>query len=110
MQGAIVANYPWDGNAGMATQYEASPDDTAFRHLASVYARAHKNMAVSAEFAGGITNGAAWYPVRGGMQVRYCIRVLRRHPQQGIVPWLDMVPLRGGVLLEGTGKGKFATA
>lgn len=73
-QGAIVANYPWDGNAGMRTQYEASPDDATFRHLASAYARAHKDMAASAEFVGGITNGAAWYPVRGGMQVRSAAR------------------------------------
>ena len=76
-----MANYPWDGNAAMVTQYEGSPDDAAFRHLASVYARAHKDMAASAEFVGGITNGAAWYPVRGGMQVRPGDRVLR----QGIV-------------------------
>ncbi len=65
----MVANYPWDGNADMATRYEASPDDAAFRHLAGVYAGAHASMAASAEFAGGITNGAAWYPVQQGMQV-----------------------------------------
>jgi hypothetical protein len=68
-QGAIVANYPWDGNVDMATRYEASPDDTAFKHLASVYAGSHASMAASAEFKGGITNGAAWYPVQNGMQV-----------------------------------------
>ena len=69
MQGAIVANYPWDGNADMATRYEASPDDTTFKYLASVYAGRHASMAASAEFKGGITNGAAWYPVQNGMQV-----------------------------------------
>lgn len=69
MQGAIVANYPWDGNTDMVTKYEASPDDVTFRHLASVYAKAHADMAASAEFPGGITNGAAWYAVRQGMQV-----------------------------------------
>ena len=68
-QGAVVANYPWDGNADMATRYEASPDDAAFRHLAGAYAGAHASMAASVEFAGGITNGAAWYPVQQGMQV-----------------------------------------
>ena len=77
MQGAVVANYPWDGNLDMQTRYEASPDDATFRHLATVYAGAHASMAASSEFAGGITNGAAWYPVQKGMQVR-CHLLLQR--------------------------------
>ncbi|KAK9814699.1 hypothetical protein WJX72_010093 [[Myrmecia] bisecta] len=67
-EGAIVANYPWDGSTDQATQYSKSPDDATFKHLASVYADAHRSMHASKQFAGGITNGAAWYPVFGGMQ------------------------------------------
>lgn len=69
-QGAVVANYPWDGSEDRGTHYSACPDDAAYIHLASVYARAHASMAASAEFPGGITNGAAWYPLWGGMQAR----------------------------------------
>lgn len=67
-EGAIVANYPWDGSTNPNTSYSASPDDAAFRHLASVYANAHPDMHKSQEFPGGITNGAHWYPLSGGMQ------------------------------------------
>lgn len=68
-QGAIVANYPWDGSTDPNLTYSASPDDAAFRYLASVYANAHTDMHKSVEFPGGITNGAHWYPLSGGMQV-----------------------------------------
>eukprot|EP00887_Chlorella_sp_A99_P003980 scaffold11.g3980.t1 len=70
-EGALVANYPWDGTTNHTTLYMASPDDAAFRHLATVYARAHRRMARpdNREFPnGGITNGAAWYPIYGSMQ------------------------------------------
>lgn len=63
--GALVANYPYDGpNSG---QYSASPDDDLFIQLASCYADAHPNME-SGGFDNGITNGADWYAVLGGMQ------------------------------------------
>ncbi|KAL3143224.1 hypothetical protein ABBQ38_002077 [Trebouxia sp. C0009 RCD-2024] len=67
-EGAVVANYPWDGMTDPNNTYSASPDDATFRHLASVYADAHSDMHDSIEFAGGITNGAQWYPISGGMQ------------------------------------------
>ena len=70
LQGALLANYPWDGNDDGQATYNACPDDKTFRHLASTYAQAHRQMHNSKEFQGGITNGAAWYPVWGGMQVR----------------------------------------
>lgn len=66
--GALVANYPWDGTENKRRNYFACPDDDAFRFLASVYSHSHFNMSKSQEFKGGITNGAAWYPVYGGMQ------------------------------------------
>lgn len=72
-QGALVANYPWDGTHNRTRHYAASPDDATYRHLASAYANAHATMNTSKEFAGGITNGAAWYPLWGGMQVRVTV-------------------------------------
>lgn len=64
-----MANYPWDGSADKGTHYAASPDDATFIHLAKSYASLHGKMNVSNEFKDGITNGAAWYPLWGGMQV-----------------------------------------
>lgn len=66
--GALVANYPWDGTQNKRKEYYACPDDKTFQFLASVYSRSHYNMSLSQEFPGGITNGAAWYPIYGGMQ------------------------------------------
>ena len=63
--GALVANYPFDGpNSG---SYSASPDDDLFIHISLAYADAHPNMA-SGGFSNGITNGAQWYAIFGGMQ------------------------------------------
>ena len=47
LQGALVANYPWDGTNDESTRYEACPDDAAFKHLASVYASNHQTMALA---------------------------------------------------------------
>ena len=45
-QGALVANYPWDGTPQHNTEYQASPDDATFRHLAQLYATSHKKMSL----------------------------------------------------------------
>jgi carboxypeptidase D len=67
--GSIVANYPYDGNRERRSGVDATtPDDALFRHLASTYARPNTEMYQSREFAGGITNGARWYVLYGGMQ------------------------------------------
>ncbi|XP_019427261.1 PREDICTED: carboxypeptidase SOL1-like [Lupinus angustifolius] len=66
--GALVANYPWDGTEDKKTNYYGTPDDDTFRFMASIYSHSHYNMSSSMEFPGGITNGAAWYPIYGGMQ------------------------------------------
>jgi len=66
--GALVANYPWDGTKDTGKRYYGCPDDKTFRHMASVYSQSHYNMSLSKEFEGGITNGAFWYPIYGGMQ------------------------------------------
>lgn len=52
-----------------------SPDDAIFRTLANAYSSAHKKMKLGMPcpreqetFRGGITNGAQWYTLFGGMQ------------------------------------------
>ena len=52
-----------------------TPDDDVFKHLSLVYARNHAKMSrgvackfYKPAFENGITNGAAWYPLTGGMQ------------------------------------------
>ncbi|MEW5309967.1 MAG: hypothetical protein WDW38_001806 [Sanguina aurantia] len=68
-EGALLANYPWDGYEDGSVQVthhkHASPDDATFVHLARSYASLHTTMSHSQEFTNGITNGAAWYPVYG---------------------------------------------
>jgi len=67
-EGALVANYPWDGNRDGSTRYSRAPDDKIFKHAALKYAHSHGEMKDSKEFVGGVTNGAQWYPLWGGMQ------------------------------------------
>ena len=70
-EGAVVANYAWDGHPSGDRRhgsYSRCPDDDTQRMLASAYARTHPSMSASAQFKGGITNGAAWYPLYGGNQ------------------------------------------
>jgi hypothetical protein len=60
--GTIVANYPWD------SKYDLHPLNDFVIELSRGYAELNPEMIGSREFPGGITNGAAWYVVRGGMQ------------------------------------------
>lgn len=72
--GALVASYPFDDSAKHAQTgvYSGTPDDPVFRHLALVYSKSHRTMhdgkSCGETFADGITNGAHWYDVPGGMQ------------------------------------------
>lgn len=73
--GALVANYPYDSSKNGRSQYSRSPDDDIFRQLALAYSRSHSTMfkgrpcpGDQSGFPDGITNGAAWYNVKGGMQ------------------------------------------
>ena len=73
--GALVANYPYDNSHSGAPIYTASPDDNTFRQLALAYSMANPKMKLGkpcpgdrSGFKNGITNGAAWYSVDGGMQ------------------------------------------
>ncbi|XP_076249772.1 carboxypeptidase D svr isoform X3 [Calliopsis andreniformis] len=72
--GAVVASYPYDSGISRTCCIESkSPDDELFKYLAHTYADNHPQMhagnACPPEvFRGGVTNGAYWYEVIGGMQ------------------------------------------
>ncbi|XP_055711754.1 carboxypeptidase M isoform X3 [Phlebotomus papatasi] len=93
--GALVASYPYDNTPNSmppkkgicrssalcslfqsyASSPSLTPDDDIFRHLSLTYASNHAKMSrgvacktSSPSFENGITNGAAWYPLTGGMQ------------------------------------------
>lgn len=81
--GAVVASYPFDSNKQHIPQdvYSRTPDDAVFKHLALTYSKTHLTMSKGdpdcpkkPSFPNGITNGAFWYNVPGGMQdVNYLI-------------------------------------
>ena len=71
--GAVVASYPLDGRDIGQRGYSAAPDDKLFKHLAHIYADNHGTMAKDSRqcgdsFHGGVTNGADWYALSGGME------------------------------------------
>lgn len=66
--GSLVANYPYDDDGGVSGVYAAAPDDLLFQELALRYSFHNPEMYASSLFPQGITNGAAWYVIRGGMQ------------------------------------------
>ena len=74
--GSVVASYPFDDSpkaSSWRSVYSKSPDDSMFRRLATIYASNHDTMKTGKVcqgdyFPGGITNGAAWYDVPGGME------------------------------------------
>ncbi|MED6254122.1 hypothetical protein ATANTOWER_016691 [Ataeniobius toweri] len=77
--GTVVASYPFDDSVSHQRQghYSQSEDDNLFRYLALVYSLNHPVMKTGQPncpdtpeetFKDGITNGAHWYDVPGGMQ------------------------------------------
>ena len=77
--GSLVANYPYDDNPSGQTEYTPTPDDDVFKQMALSYSKAHATMHLENppweckgvppdHFTDGITNGASWYNVAGGMQ------------------------------------------
>lgn len=83
--GSLVANYPYDGNKQQENGiYEAAPDDGLFVYLSRVYSTNHPTMSkgehcfdicgddreglLNERFRDGITNGASWYVLYGGIQ------------------------------------------
>lgn len=78
--GALVASFPFDNSPNTIFQQFTStpsltPDDDIFKHLAELYSFNHATMHLglpckpgAPTFQNGSTNGAAWYPLTGGMQ------------------------------------------
>merc|ERR1719369_2483197 len=73
--GSVVPSYPFDDSASHVEsgRKSAAPDDAVFRHLAHLYADNHAtmskgNICEGDNFPGGVTNGAEWYDVPGGME------------------------------------------
>lgn len=78
--GTLVANYPFDSVQGKpdVLEYSKSPDDDVFIQISKAYSLNHPTMHLGKpncqqyraqdNFPEGITNGAEWYPIQGGMQ------------------------------------------
>ncbi|KAG8122569.1 hypothetical protein E2320_018054 [Naja naja] len=77
--GTVVASYPFDDSKSHKPSgiYSKSADDEVFKYLAKAYASNHPIMKTGTPncpgeeretFKDGITNGAQWYDVEGGMQ------------------------------------------
>lgn len=78
--GAMVASYPFDNTpnsifSSVLSTPSLTPDDDVFKHLAGTFSFNHGRMylgeackAGAPQFENGTTNGAAWYPLTGGMQ------------------------------------------
>eukprot|EP00794_Sanderia_malayensis_P008135 gene8135-9005_t len=76
--GALVVSYPYDDSPSGQSIYSSTPDDDVFRELAKAYSENHPTMHLAnskenctrptRRFIDGITNGAAWASLSGGMQ------------------------------------------
>jgi len=66
--GALVVNYPFDANESGNSVYTSCPDDDLYIWISEEYSQHNLPMWNSASFYHGITNGADWYVIYGGMQ------------------------------------------
>ena len=76
--GALVVSYPYDDSPSGQSVYSSTPDDDVFRQLAKAYSENHPTMHLAnskencshpvKRFIDGITNGASWASISGGMQ------------------------------------------
>jgi len=70
--GAMVVNYPWDNNPSGSSVFSPTddPDQPALLSISESYA--HNNPTLynsnTSPFVHGVTNGAEWYAIDGGMQ------------------------------------------
>ncbi|MCP3905802.1 MAG: hypothetical protein GY715_19415 [Planctomycetes bacterium] len=66
--GAMVINYPFDANEAGTSVFTPTPDEDMFVWISEEYSRHNVPMWNSSSFYHGITNGADWYMIHGGMQ------------------------------------------
>ncbi|TVQ82313.1 MAG: DUF2817 domain-containing protein [Phycisphaeraceae bacterium] len=66
--GALVVNYPFDNNPSGSSIYTPTPDDDVMVALSLSYSEQNLPMYNNPSFPQGITNGADWYSISGGMQ------------------------------------------
>ena len=76
--GALVVTYPFDDSPSGMSVYSSTPDDDVFRTIAKAYSENHPQMHLAnpkmncsrplRRFTDGISNGAAWKAIVGGMQ------------------------------------------
>ncbi|MCB9854575.1 MAG: carboxypeptidase regulatory-like domain-containing protein [Phycisphaerales bacterium] len=66
--GELVVNYPFDSNAGGNSVFTPTPDEDMFVYISETYTQYNLPMWNSPYFYHGITNGADWYAIFGGMQ------------------------------------------
>ncbi len=66
--GDLVVNYPYDDDGQPSGVETPTQDDDLFKDIARRYSVHNEPMWNSTRFSDGITNGSAWYTVRGGMQ------------------------------------------
>ncbi|XP_066921078.1 carboxypeptidase D-like [Clytia hemisphaerica] len=106
--GAVVVNYPYDNFKEFQRYlffgrsiYAGTPDDDVFKSISKTYSKSHHNMSKGKhcgedKFVDGITNGAEWYTVSGGMQdynYRYtnCFEILIELSCTKLVPEKDLL-------------------
>jgi hypothetical protein len=65
--GATVVNFPFDNNPSGSSVYTISPDDDIYIDMSEAYSITNLPM-WNGSFTHGITNGADWYAISGGMQ------------------------------------------
>lgn len=66
--GELVVNYPFDANPNGLSVFTPSPDEDLFVFISEKYSQTNLPMWNTPDFFHGITNGADWYHVNGGMQ------------------------------------------
>lgn len=66
--GELVVNYPFDSNASGAYVNSPTPDDAMFIFISETYSQYNTPLWNSSSYYHGITNGAAWYVIYGGLQ------------------------------------------
>jgi len=66
--GELVVNYPYDDDGKPSLVDSPTPDDLLFEEISRLYALNNPMMHQQSRFPDGITNGAVWYVIEGGMQ------------------------------------------